>query len=280
MSEASGKPGHANWMRTRLCPHRLAPLCLLIFVRALPVLGQKPSAGTERAATGKSLTHSLECRVIGTDQFRRTNGYLILVECFDIVRVRAGTVQPKPIAAGSKSSSGNGISLPDEPDVSVLLAHGEIWHHIDLPERTRKALRGRTGQGGRCRCRASATTNIPQSARAIEISGYLELLSMAFPSGNFNPECKSLQFSYSLLPFITPQHTNHRIFTSCAPRKHLLLIVRRNRSGKHHDKICACLDRPACSPIARIAAGTSISAPVLVATVRAEIPASRKRPAR
>jgi hypothetical protein len=203
-------------MRTRFCPRFLSALCLLIFVRALPVLGQKPSAGTERAATGKSLTHSFECRVIGTDQFRRTNGYLILVECFDIVRVRAGTVQPKPIAAGSKSSSGNGISLP---------------------ERTRKALRGRTGRGGRCRCGASATTNIQQSTRAIEITGYLELLSMAFPSG-------------------------------------------RNRSGKHHEKICACLDRPACSPIARIAAGTSISTPVLVATVRAEIPASRKRPAR
>jgi hypothetical protein len=45
---------------------------------------------------------SFECRVIGPDQFRRTNGDLILVECFDIVRVRAGTLQPKPIAAGSK----------------------------------------------------------------------------------------------------------------------------------------------------------------------------------
>jgi hypothetical protein len=39
-----------------------------------------------------------------------------------------------PLAA--KSSSGNGISLRDEPDVSVLLAHPEIWHLIDLPERT------------------------------------------------------------------------------------------------------------------------------------------------
>jgi hypothetical protein len=37
--------------------------------------------------------------------------------------------------------------------------------------------------------------NIQQSARAIEIAGYFELLSMAFASKHFNPECKSRQFS-------------------------------------------------------------------------------------
>jgi hypothetical protein len=37
-----------------------------IFVRALPVLGQKPSGGTQRAAIGKSLTHRLN--VVLSDQ--------------------------------------------------------------------------------------------------------------------------------------------------------------------------------------------------------------------
>ena len=56
--------------------------------------------------------------------------------------------------------------------------------------------------------------------------------------------------------------------------------VREDRTVGNHETAPALLDWAARSAHARIAAGTSISTPVLVATVRAEIPASRKSPAR